>query len=558
VMASLRDYGIYLGSIGGAVSLRLDNKLTTDRGGEREENTLTSSTAINTKGFIWDPRFMTVDLGLKFSTSKTEADTYESDEDAIGFRFKSVLFPRWRYPYLPIRLSASKITRSADGGEGVASETDYTRMLVNWGLFQKHLGRVRTRYAFTMAESTGRGNDKDTIDNNLSIDASRSFLKGKRGETDSDYGYSFDSLIDRAKSRSDMQHDLFINNRTKFGKKIDLSSNALFYQRYYDGTDAPEDEYFFSSNAVLRVQSTKRFRHNYTVGVRSTDEDSNYYGGADASYTYAHDFNKYLMGTASTRAAARYMAGTGQAALMQVITSAAGDLAYRRMYDVHQLEARYNVSVMPARWESGNRMQDSRSDEAQVNQSALLRLSRPKNPIYSDAATLRAQYQMGEEESHLYAADYSVTSKYQYANGIASWLTGNANVTEGSQDSSLGFGSSAALRYRFGRRASTSLNAHQRWRRSEDDEYSLLGVRGVLSGQLYRRFNVRFSSELGWTRRFDDVTEDETEGSLEVSASMGKLVTSLKYTYIEEKIGSDVSSDQTIMLQIMRYFGWRL
>jgi len=156
-------------------------------------------------------------------------------------------------------------------------------------------------------------------------------------------------------------------------------------------------------------------------------------------------------------------------------------------------------------------------------------------------------------------------SKYNYSSKASSLIAGNVNASQGSRtDSSFGFGSSAMLRYRFGRNARASINARQRWREHDGNEYSLLGLRGMFSGQLYRRFNIRFLTELGWTRKVeeaaegDKIPEDEINGAIEVNSSIGKLVTSLKYTYREIDDGGNVTSDQLIMLQVKRFFGWRL
>jgi len=566
VMAALRDYGIYLSSIGGSTLLRLDNRLRKDYKSKTEENKLTSTTALRTKGFIWDPRFMTVDLDLRYSTSKTEADTYNTDDDSIGFRFNSVLFPRWRYPYLPIRLTASTTTRTVDGDEGGSYETDYTRMSLNWGLTQKHLGRVRMRYAYTLEESTGEGREQDTTKNRFQVNASREFLKGKWGETDTGYGYHFDSFDDRTEDKSDMQHHLFAKNRTKFGKKAKLNSNVLFYQRYYEGRgDALDDEYLFSSHANLRVKQTERFQHGYSLSLRSDDDSNNYNGSADATYTYTHDFSEYLKGTASTGAAARYNGGSDQESSTQFNGNASAGIGYLRRYDTYRLNSRYKMDVRTPTWGSGALSKGTQAESVRIGQTASVELSRQNNPLYSDTASFRARYLMAEEDSYSYSAGYSATSKYQYSDKVSSLISGNASASQRSQgDASYGFGSSAILRYRLSRSARTSIKARQRWRMQGDNEFSLLGIRGALSGQLYRRFNVRFSSELGWTRRIEELREgdtrpeDEINGMAEISSSMGKLVTSLKYTYREIDFAGDATSDQTIMFQIKRYFGWRL
>jgi len=566
-MAALRDYGIYLGSIGGATSLRLDNTLKKDHARKTEENKLTSTTSLRTKGFIWDPRFMTVALGFHYSSSKTKTDTYSYDSGAIGFNFKSVLFPRWRYPYLPIRMAASKTTRTTGNTRGGGYETDYTRMSLNWGLLQKQLGRVRIRYAYTLEESTGEAREQDIVKNRLQVNASKDILKNKWGETHLGYGYHFDSFDDRVESKSDIQHHLFTNNTSKFGKKANLNSNVLFYQRYYEGRDdAADEDYFFSSNANLRVKQTERFQHSYRLGLISDNKNSNYNGSANATYTYLHELSEYLKGTLSTGATLRYDGGTNEDSAMQFNTNASGRLAYLRVYDAFRLNAHYSMSVRSPTWaSSGWVSQGIQSEEVRITQTASLRLSRKNNPLYSDTLSFQARYMMAEDDDYSYSANYSATSKYTYSSKMSSLISGNATASQSSlSQSTIGFGSSAILRYRFGRSARTSVDARQRWRMLGGREYTLLGIRGLLSGRLYRRFNIRFSTELGWTRRVEDIrdgdtfAEDRINGSAEVSSSMGKLVTLLRYTYRETDVDGDVTSDQLIMLQIKRYFGWRL
>jgi len=564
VMASLRDYGIYLGSIGGSTSLRLDNRLRKNKTSEEKSNKLTSTTVISTEGFIWDPRFMTVDLSLRYSSSKREADTYNADANSIGFRFKSILFPRWRYPYLPIRLSASKTTSTLDSGGNGGVDTDYTQMALNWGLVQKQLGRVRMRYSYTLEESSGWVRERDTVRNRFQVNASKKFLKGKWGETSSKYGYQFDTFDDRVEDQFDMQHYLFMNNSTKFGKKADLSSNSLFYQRYYDGRDdGIDDEYVFASNANLRVQESERFQHYYSLGFRSDDYSNYYYGSAGANYSYTHDLDEYLKATASTGTVVRFGGGAAESSSMRFNVNANGRLAYRRSYDIYRLNAHYSMYVRSPAWGSG--LRSAQSEVVRIGQSASLAVSRPKNPLYSDVAAIRAQYEMAEVDSYSYSADYSARSAYEFSNKASSLISGNARASQPSRgELSLGFGISAMLKYRFGRRVHASVNARQRWRKQEDRSFSLLGIKGLVSGRLYRRFNVKFSSALGWTRRIEEIQYnysnpiDEIRGMAEVSSSMGKLVTSIRYSYSKTDYGGDLSSEQSIMLQIKRFFGWRL
>ncbi len=563
VMAALRDYGIYLGSVGGSTLLRLENRLSSNNGSKRKYNTLTSITAVGTSGFIWDPRFMTVDLNLQYSTSRSESDTaaYDFDEDSVGFRFKSVLFPRWNYPYSPIRLSASKATRTINNNGRGSTETDYTRMSVSWGLVQKQLGRVRMRYNFSLEESTGTS-ERDTIKNAFQVHASKDFLKDKWGETRSRYGYEFDSSDDRVNDQFDIQHNLFINNRTKLGKKTDLSSNVLFYQRYYDGYD---DDYVLSSNANLNIQETERFKHYYSLGLRSNSVGYDYSGTAGANYRYTHDFDAYLQGTASTGALARAGNGSLYGSLMQFTVNANGRLSYKRKYGVYQLNSNYSVHVRPPEWSSGSRPLRALSQELRVSQAASLTVSRRDNPLYSDSATLRADYEMAGDNTYSYSAGYSARSIYNISSKISSQISGNATASQRSrEDSSFGFGSTAAISYRFGRSLRSSVNARQRWRSQGSKTFSLYGIRGRVSGSLYRRYNVRFSGGLGWTRQIEELQynnkspRDEVKGEAEVSSSMGKLVTSLRYTYRETDFIGEVSSDQSIMFEIKRFFGWRL
>ncbi len=566
VMAALRDYGIYLGSIGGSTLLRLDNTLTKDDDRKIEENKLTSTTALRTKGFIWDPRFMTVDLGFQYSSNKTETDTSSYSGDAIGFNFKSVLFPRWRYPYLPIRMAASKVTRTIGSYGGGEYETDYSRVSLNWGLLQKQLGRVRMRYAYTLEESTGEAREQDIVRNRLQVNASKDFLKNKWGETHLGYGYHFDSYDDRVEGQSDMQHHLFTNNTSKFGKKANLNSNVLFYQRYYEGRDdALDEDYFFSSNADLRVRQTERFQHSYRLGLVSDNRSSNYSGSANAIYTYIHDLNEYLKSTVSAGATARYDGGSDPNSAMQFDTNVNGMLVYLRVYDTFRSDARYNLSVRSPSWRSGGVSQGIQSDVVRINQTASLRFSRKDNPLYSDAISFQARHLIAEEDSYSYSANYSATSKYAYSSKASSLISGNAAASQSNiTQSTVGFGSSAVLRYRFGRNARTSIDGRQKWRVQGGRVYSLLGIRGRFSGRLYRRFDVRFSTELGWTRRIEEIRGGDTfpidriNGSAEVSSSMGRLVMLLRYNYRETDVDGDVTADQLIMLQIKRYFGWRL
>jgi len=575
VMAALRDYGIYLGSIGGSTSLRLDNRLRKYGSSKVESNELTSTTAISTGGFIWDPRFMTVDLSLQYTSSRSKADTtaYDFDEESIGFRFQSVLFPRWRYPYSPIRLSASKTTRTVDGDGGIGIDTDHTQASLNWGLVQKQLGRVRIRYSFTLEESagltagtSGEARGRDILRHRLQTTASKTFLKGKWGETRSRYGYQFDSSDDSVSDESDAQHYFFINNNTKFGRKTDLTSNALLYQRYYEGRDdGVDDEYVFTSNSNLRVQESERLQHYYSLNLRSDDDGADYYGTAGALYSYPHDFDEYLKGTASAGVSARVGGGADQDSTTQLYASASGRLAYRRKYEVYRFNSYYNLHVRAPAWGSGLSSKKGPSEELRISQTASLSVSRPNNPLYSDVAALRIQYEMAKDDSHSYSADYSARSRYKISSRASSLISGNVTASQPNRgDFSIGFNSSALVRYRLGRKMHSSINARQRWRKQDSREFSLFGVKGLISGPLYRRFNVRFSSELEWTRRIEEIqyndasARDEIRAAAEVSSSMGKLVTSFRYSYIETDLGYDVFSDQSIMFEIKRFFGWRL
>ena len=237
--AGLQDYGIYVGAIRGSSAMRLEDSLRKTEDTKTKSNKWLSRTNLKTRGFIWDPRFLKFEGGLSYLSSKSETDTTDMGNDSMGFNLTAVLFPRWRYPYRPINLFANKSTSTADMND---LQVDTTSFGVHWGLGHKMMGRVRMSYDGKLSETTGDQMEQDEMRHRLKVDARRTFLKEKWGESRVNYGYAFDYSEDKVgemgSNTSFLQNFLYASTFTRFGEKMEMSATANFSQSTNDSGDS--------------------------------------------------------------------------------------------------------------------------------------------------------------------------------------------------------------------------------------------------------------------------------------------------------------------------------
>lgn len=549
--AALRDYTRGQFTLTGSFGLRFEGIEKTSDSENNSEESLQTEFDVNSRGFIWDPRFMNFVVGLTLRNKTTSADDGESNEELVGFRFNSTLFPRWRYPYLPINLFANKSRSTVEGFTNKSTDIYTTTLGLNWGLFRAPLGRLRLSYRMDLDERVGDTSGQNETRHEFNAEAKRKFREAQWGESDLTYGYDFNSMEDDDSSY--LQHNLFARDRSKLGEKMDLTANAVFYHRENEasgGGDVIMND-FLSTSATLQVRETNRFQHSYALGmstsVRDGEKYSNYNGSAGLTYQYP--FNEYWRGHARSGARASYSQSDAGKASNIMNATASGNLNYSRQHGVFRVTGGYGMGVSQS-------MGDTKGP-VRYYESAHIGYSRSNNPFYADNANLNVRFQHAENLVQDYSLRYTVASRLTARDKLWGSVRYNMHLAEGNDSSTLSIRGTG--NHDFSRVSAAGILTGFNLTQDDSGDQTRFYVEGHYRTVLYLLRSLFLDSSLRWEQRTEALGSEQAVFSFRANASyrLGRWSASLGYTYRDSDSDGSPLTEQRILVQIKRSYGLR-
>ncbi|MFC1684883.1 hypothetical protein ACFL0R_05380 [Pseudomonadota bacterium] len=552
--AALRHYTWGLFSLNGSVGLRFEDRERVDGGNQVNSTKFKQEISLRNKGFIWDPRFLTLDLGLSFTHDNTTYDnSSETDSERINYSLGAVLFPKWRYPYRPLRFNAYRATTTQKNFGSPSYEQINSGLHINWGLFQKQLGRIRMNYAFTTKEDDRSSADGGEIKHEFDVDGRKNFREGRWGKTLLNYGYTFNSNESDNGSSKSMQNSLYADERTDLGNNVTLNANARLILRNSESVGVDNTSNVFSTSAGLGFQPTKDFRHNYRLAVSHSDNDgdvSTQYSGL-ARASYRRELNEHWEGTAFSSLNAYFRQQDADSSIFNSNASAGGGLSYNQRFGVYQLLGGYSASLSQSFGDA--------SSLTRFSHSAFFGYSR-RQPLFSDRARIRVRNTFAEETEYQATANYSISSQYRLTEmqSINGGVSIGASVTDDGQTGSA----SGSGNWRYDVSRSRKLLATGQYSVSNNSNASGNKTRSIIRLRYSDRFflsrRLRFRGEVQReTQTRGEYESTELESKLSLDMTYGKFVGSASYEYSDMTRDGRDSTDQELILTIKRYFGIR-
>jgi hypothetical protein len=536
------------------VGLRFEDREYVDGGNQVNSRKFKQELTLRNKGFAWDPRFLTLDLGLTFTHDNTTYDNSgEADSERMTYSFGAVLFPKWRYPYRPLRFNAYRAATTQKNFGSSSYEQINTGLGVNWGFFQKQLGRIRMNYAFTTKEDARISANDQEIKHELDVDGRKNFREGRWGQTRLNYGYNFDSIESGDGRSKSLQNAFYADERTDLGNNVTLDANARVILRNSEGVGVENSSNVFLTRAALAFQPTKDFRHNYRLSVSHSDSDgdvSTHYAGR-ARVSYRRELNEHWEGTAYSALNAFFRQQDVGSSIFNSNASVGGGLSYNQRFGAYLLLGGYSASL-------GQSFGDT-SNLTNFSHSAFFGYSR-RQPSFSDRARIRVRNTFAEDTEYQATANYNISSQYRLSEMQS--INGGASVgVSATQDGQSGTASgSGSWRYNISRFRNLLLTAQISL--SNDSNATGNKTRSIIRLRYLDRFflsrRLRFSGELrGEAETREEYESTELYSKFSLDMTYGKFVGSASYEYSDITRDGRPTTDQELIFTIKRYFGIR-
>ncbi len=564
----------------GSVGVEAEDYQYESEYGTRDRTRFRTRFDLNGRGFIWDPRFAVFDAGVTLqneSVQTSENDTGGNGSyNMLGYRINTTWFANKPYP-LTVYANRTQSTMSDFWSPSYELTTD--SMGARWGLENRWLGR--SSFYIDRASSKSDSSLVSRSDQNLSLgmDASQKLLPKQWGESDITYGYRHTAWDEQVYGGSQRQDYFYLNDRTLFGDKTNLTANLTYYNRSdqwgYSGLGLQVMESkFLGFNSMLTMQQTENLRHFYSIGLGMNDT-----GGANStSHNFSGGVNYRLsprwqvtgmlgLSGSSTEASTTSLSGINQNQDTSTVTGS-GAVMYSNILGNYLVNGGYTLAMTQTD-------SSATSGQPQLNNTThtgTLGYSRINSPLFSDALQLRVSQTMGEPKGSESNIRYSVTSMLTQKD----MLQGTAEYRRYQQEYVVGTFDASNLDYYYYSLDSQSARLDLGWLHRFSEADSVMFSAGITSGTSQNvaldtryaqaRAIMRLRSALHWTAL---ARAEQIEGTAYISGQkltlesdlnyrIGKWQASLRYRLRDAKQEYMPFREQSLILMLRRDYGFRL
>lgn len=373
---------------------------------------------LNGRGFIWDPRFAVFDAGVTLQRENVQSVdddiSGETSNNMLGYRLSTTWLANRPYP---LTLFANRSQSTVSDFWSPSYELTTSNMGARWGLENKWLGRASFHADRTSSESGSALVPRSDQGFSFGMDASRKLRPKQWGESSLSYGYRHTAWDDEAYGGSQRQDYFYVNDRSLFGEKANLTANLTYYDRSDQwgyagfGTNTMESE-FLGFNSMLNVQQTENLRHFYSLGLGMTEVGSSQSVSHSLSAGATYRINKQWQATGMLGlggASSESSAGPGGASQSAENTSLSGSAAvmYSDTLGNYLVNGGYSLALTQANPSATSSVPAQQS----TTHSANLGYTRMNSPRYADSLQLRVSQTAGEPSGSELNVRYSVTSR---------------------------------------------------------------------------------------------------------------------------------------------------
>jgi len=549
--------------------------------GTRDRTRFRTRFDLNGRGFIWDPRFATFDAGVTLQRESVQTNENDTGGDTsynmLGYRLNTTWFANKPYP---LTLYANRSQSTVSDFWSPSYELTTNNLGARWGLQNKWLGRSNFYLDRTSSESSSSLVPRSEQQLSLGMDSSQKLRPKQWGESDLSYGYRYTAWEEQVYGGNQRQNYLYLNDRSLFGDKANLTANLTYYDRSDEwggtglGSNAMESR-FLGFNSMYTVQQTDNFRHFYGLGLgmnntgNSQNTSHNISGGANYRFNAQWQVTGMLgMSGSRSETSATSLGDPGQ---QQETTSLTGNVAamYTDTYFGNYLvNGGYTLGLMRSETTSTYGMPAQENTIHTVN----LGYTRMNSPLFSDSLQLRLSQTMGEPSGSESNIRYSVTSMLTQSD----MLQGIVEFRRYQQEYMIWTNDPATSDYYYYGMNSQSTRMDFGWSHRFQDSGSLMLSAGATRGDsqgvaldtryMQARAVMRLRSALNWTAL---ARAEQIEGSAYIAGRkvtlesdlnyrIGRWQATARYRYRDAQQEFAPFKEHSINLMLKRDYGFRL
>lgn len=411
-----------LGSAGkitfyGSVGVEAENYQYESDYGTLDRQRLRTRLDLNGRGFIWDPRFAVFDAGVTLQRENVQTVATGTSGDTsynmLGYRLNTTWFANKPHP---LTIYANRSQSTVSDFWSPSYELTTNNLGARWGMENRWLGRTSFYLDRTSSESGSALVPRSEQNLSFGLDAKQKLRPKQWGESDMSYGYrhtAWDELVYDSRQRQDY---FYINDRSLFGDKANLSANFTYYDRSDQwgfagsGNNMMESK-FLGFNSMFSMQQTEKFRHYYGLGFGlnefggSQSASQNVSGGMNYRFNDQWQVNAMLGLSASRTESA--VDGASQVQDGSTTSGSAG-VMYSDRWGNYLVNGGYTVTLMKT---NTTAMSGGLTDQQNTTHTANLGYTRMNSPLYADSLQLRLSQTLGEPSGSESNIRYSVTSR---------------------------------------------------------------------------------------------------------------------------------------------------
>lgn len=575
-----------LGSAGkitfyGSVGVEAENYQYDSAYGTLDRQRLRTRLDLNGRGFIWDPRFAVFDAGVTLQRENVQTVATGTSGDTsynmLGYRLNTTWFANKPHP---LTIYANRSQSTVSDFWSPSYELTTNNLGARWGMENRWLGRTSFYLDRTSSESGSTLVPRSEQNLSFGLDAKQKLRPKQWGESDMSYGYrhtAWDELVYDSRQRQDY---FYINDRSLFGDKANLSANFTYYDRsdqwgFAGSGNNMMESSFLGFNSMFSMQQTEKFRHYYGLGlgmseVRGTQNIShNLSGGGNYRFNEHWQVTGMLgLSGSSTKAPAAGLSGFGQ---NQESTSVSGSAAvmYSDTLGNYLVNGGYTLALMQTDTTTASGLPAQQSTTHTVN----LGYTRMNSPLYADSLQLRLSQTLGEPSGSESNIRYSVTSRLTQSD----MLQGTAEYRRYQQEYMLWSRDVNALDYYYYYGTdSQSTRLDFGWLHRLSEASSVMLSAGATSGQnqgvaldtryAQARAAMRLRSALQWTAlaRVEQIEGQESIAGRKVTLEsdlnyrIGKWQAIARYRARDAKQELAPFKEKSLILILKRDYDFRL
>jgi hypothetical protein len=403
----------------GSVGVEAENYQYDTEYGSRDRMRLRTRFDFNGRGFIWDPRFATFDAGV--TLQRDNVQTVENDvsgnntNNLLGYRLSTTWFANKPYP-LSIYANRSQSTVSDFWSPSYELVSD--NVGARWGMNNRWLGRSNFYIDRRSSESSNSLVPRSEQNLSLGVDANQKLRAKQWGESDLSYGYRHTAWEEQVYGGSQRQDYFYLNDRSLFGDKANLTANLTYYDRSDQwgfagsGGNVVESK-FLGFNSMFNVQQTEKFRHFYGLGLgmnsSGTSESTSYNlsGGANYRLNARWQVTGMLgLGGSSSEMRAENVDGLGKNQETTSLTGSASAMYSDTFFSNYLVNGGYTLALT----QTNSTMFTGLPAQQNTTHTANIGYARMNSPLFADSLQLRMSQTVGEPGGSESNVRYSVNS----------------------------------------------------------------------------------------------------------------------------------------------------